>query len=60
MVIKAVSYRFDGAMISRLSAWSLLLKADKTTLLKEAFAQWEANRTMEERRKIDTILKELQ
>lgn len=60
MPSKAVTYRLDEELVNRLSSWSLMLKIDKTAIIREAFNKWEESRTDEEKRKIKNILKELQ
>jgi len=60
LATKQVTYRLDLSVVKRLSAWNLLLEKDKTVILKEAVELWESNRSEDERRKIDNIIKELQ
>ena len=60
MATKTDTFRFGEEMNNRLSAWALLLKKDKTAIIREAFTQWEETQTEINKRKLNNILKELQ
>lgn len=60
MVTRTNTFRLGTEVTQRLAAWALLLDSDQTKIMREAFALWEANRPDEERRKVDTIVNELQ
>ena len=57
---KLMGIRLEPKTISKLDAWSLLLKMDKTQIIEESFDQWESNRSDEERKSVNRIVDELQ
>ena len=56
---KSTSYRFNPDITDSLSAWSLLLRKDKTEIIEEAIKFWEANRPAEEIISVGKIIDEL-
>ncbi|MBC2723319.1 hypothetical protein [Desulfosporosinus sp.] len=59
MAKKSTSYRFSPEIMNSLSAWSLLLKKDKTEIIEDSIRFWEANRPIDEIISVEKIIEEL-
>lgn len=57
---KAVSYRLNAVIANKITAWSMVQSKDKTAIIEEAFAMWESAQPKEQRRKVESIVKQLQ
>ena len=60
MTKKGSFFRFDPEMLEKITAWSLVKRIGKTSIIEEAFKLWESNQSEAERKKADSIIEGLQ
>jgi predicted transcriptional regulator len=60
MATETDTFRLGKDTKKKLAAWALLLEKDKTAIIREAISQWEQSQSEANKKKVETILKELQ